>query len=505
MKVLIVDDEPLVRIGIKSAINWEEQGILAVEEAEDGEEALHKIMTDRPDVVLLDIKMPKLDGIEVLRELKQRNIATKVIVLSSFDDISYVKEALRLGAYDYCHKPDINERELSAILGSIGKQSAASDQSNIIVPKGATLKDQSLHNALHGNSSHLADTSLRQGNLYVVLFAVKDYETVIKRYTEHTESVLGNTIKNMISELFSKEKELEYLQLDEQRGVIFISNSNLKSLLASLTRVNSVLQMVNSTLKRFVNIELVFGISDWFTDFDGIQNGYQQAQTALSFKFYHPESHFFYYQHIRRKQQNKSAVEQSDQSVSQMKGALREGSGDKFLQLLGRWEQLLEKEECLTEQETKKIYEGFYFMMAESGKDSEEQAEALHTFAELSTYYRQLFQRLLPGKTNEYSQLVRSIIQYISEHYHESLSLKQLGEQFHLSPNYLSRMFKQDVGKGMFEYINEVRIEKAKELLKDYQYKIYDVAEMVGFSNQAHFAIVFQKYTGVPPKQFRKE
>ncbi|NKI22926.1 response regulator [Paenibacillus dendritiformis] len=509
MRLLIVDDEPLVRIGIKSAIDWDKQGVDIVGEAGDGEEALEMMRAHAPDVVLLDIKMPKMDGLDVLKAMKENRIPAKVIILSSFDDISYVKQALKLGAVDYFHKPEINEHELVSMLAAIREENAANGMAPAVPEAGSPARqtDQALTDALHGHPHTMSATGLREGNLYVVLFAVKDYDKVIRRYTADTESVLPNTIRNIVTELFSKEKELEYLQLDKRRSVVFISNSELKSLLASLTRVNEKVQMIGSALKRFVNIDLVFGISDWFADFSGIPNGYAQAEEALARSFYHPNASIFYYQHLKRPREE--AVEQADRYVSEMKAALREEADQTFMSLLTRWEGLLRQEECLDEKEVRKIYEGLLFMMG--GNEPERQdggAAELETFEQLSAYYREIFMKLAQYREREdrgYSQLTRNIMQYTREHYHERLSLKMLGELFHVSPNYVSRLFKQEVGRGLFDYINELRIEKAKALLKDYRYKIYDIAEMVGFNNQAHFSIVFQKYTGLSPMQYRKE
>ncbi|EHQ60286.1 two component AraC family transcriptional regulator [Paenibacillus dendritiformis C454] len=513
MRLLIVDDEPLVRIGIKSAIDWDKQGVDIVGEAGDGEEALEMMRAHAPDVVLLDIKMPKMDGLEVLKAMKERHIPAKVIILSSFDDISYVKQALKLGAVDYFHKPDINERELVSMLTAIREQNAANGTGAAVPEAGSSTRqaDQALIDALHGHPHSMSATGLREGNLYVVLFAVKDYDKVIRRYTADTESVLPNTIRNIVSELLSKEKEIEYLQLDQRLSAVFISNSELKSLLASLTRVNEKVQMIGSALKRFVNIDLVFGISDWFADFSGIPNGYAQAEEALSRSFYHPNASIFYYQHLKRPSED--AVDRADAYVSEMKAALREEADQTFMSLLTRWEGHLRQEECLDEKEVRKIYEGLLFMMGGDGNeldspDGDGSAADLENFEQLSAYYRAIFMKRVQDREREdrgYSQLTRNIIHYTHEHYQERLSLKMLGELFHVSPNYVSRLFKQEVGRGLFDYINELRIEKAKALLKDYRYKIYDIAEMVGFNNQAHFSIVFQKYTGLSPMQYRKE
>jgi two-component system, response regulator YesN len=515
VRILIVDDEPLVRIGIKSAIDWEAQGVDIVGEAGDGEEALRMITETEPDVVLLDIKMPKMDGIEVLRAIKDRQLPVQAIVLSSFDDMTYVKEALKLGALDYFHKPDMNERELTAMLKSVREQ-FGSRGTPAQTGTGAVgnRKEQILYGALHGHVHDLHETGLKEGNMYVVLFKIKDYHTVIQRYAKESESILPNTVLNVVSEILSKEKEVEYLQLDEQCSVVFISNSELKSLLASLTRVNKMVQMISSALKRFVNIDIVLGISDWFADFDSIQKGYEQAGTALAHQFYNPDTSIFYYQHL--KQKSEGVYKQADAYLSQMKSALREEANDRFMELLSKWEAFLEQEECMEEKDVRKVYEGLLFMIGEStgtpGGTVQEDVtafEEIHHFQQLSAAYRARFEERFKNRNHlemkGYSLLTRNIMEYTEEHYPESLSLKLFGDLFHVSPNYVSRLFKQEVGQGLFDYINELRIEKAKILLKDYRYKIYDVAEMVGFNNQAHFAIVFQKYTGFSPKQYRKE
>ncbi|MGV2685953.1 DNA-binding response regulator, partial [Clostridium perfringens] len=176
----------------------------------------------------------------------------------------------------------------------------------------------------------------------------------IQRYTKDTESILPNTVQNVVSEILSTEKEVEYLQLDEQCSVVFISNSELKSLLASLTRVNKMVQMISSALKRFVNIDIVLGISDWFADFGGIQKGYEQAGTALAHQFYNPDTSIFYYQHL--KQKSESVYKQADAYLSQMKSALREEANDRFMELLSKWETFLEQEECMEEKDVRKVY-----------------------------------------------------------------------------------------------------------------------------------------------------
>ncbi|EES71231.1 response regulator receiver domain protein [Paenibacillus sp. oral taxon 786 str. D14] len=515
MKILIVDDEPLVRIGIKSAIDWQAEGVEIIGEAGDGAEALRLIASEQPDVVLLDIKMPKMDGLEVLRRIKEQELPVKVVVLSSFDDFGFVKEAMKLGALDYFHKPDINDRELIGMLQNIREQLGTAPIPSQ-PPRATNHKEQLLSGLLYGTGiqHELSETRLKEGNIYVVLFKIKNYDKVLQRYSESSQSVLGNTVQNMVNEMVSAEREIEFVPLNERLSALLISNSELKSLLASLTRVNDIVQRISSTLKRFVNIDIVLGISDWVDRFEQVPTAYKQALQALSHHFYHPESSIFYYSH--QKERSEVALEQAEVYVKQMKSALAEHAHEKFMDGLSRWENLIRTEECLDEAEVQKVYEGLLFMMDRNGSKAKTEAEeeltargAFEDFEQMSSAYRTVFEQRLGGGTNAsfkgYSQLIRNILEYIEHHYQDSLSLKLFADLFQVSPNYVSRLFKEEVGQGLFDYINELRINKAKELLKDYRYKIYEVAEKVGFSNQAHFAIVFNKYTGVSPKQYRNE
>lgn len=509
MRMLIVDDEPLVRIGIKSAIDWQAQGVEIIGEAGDGDEAFRLIVSEQPDVVLLDIKMPRMDGLEVLRRIKEQELPVKVVVLSSFDDFGFVKEAMKLGALDYFHKPDMNDRELIGMLQNIREQLGMSAPSHS--PKVTNHKEQVLIGLLNGTGTRheLSETRLKEGNIYVVLFKIKNYDKVLQRYSESSQTVLGNTVQNMVNEVVSAEREIEFLPLTERMYALLISNSELKSLLASLTRVNDIVQRISSTLKRFVNIDIVLGVSDWVDRFEQVPLAYKQALQALSHHFYHPETLIFYYSH--QKERSEAALNQADAYVQQMKSALAEHAHEKFMDVLSRWENLIRSEECLDETEVQKVYEGLLFMMGRNGKTEEDLSDhgAFEDFVQMSSAYRAVFEQRLGGGTNAsfkgYSQLIRHILEYIEHHYQDSLSLKLFADLFQVSPNYVSRLFKEEVGQGLFDYINELRINKAKELLKDYRYKIYEVAEKVGFSNQAHFAIVFSKYTGVSPKQYRNE
>jgi two-component system response regulator YesN len=254
---------------------------------------------------------------------------------------------------------------------------------------------------------------------------------------------------------------------------------------------------------------MVFGVSEAVHSFENFNQAFDQAKQALELKFYHSNDPVFYYRPHDKDIEQK--MEQINDYVMAMKKGLKEESYDLFAKNLEAWEQYIQLHECLTERDVRKIYEGLLFMLQDGKTDAgiAGQSDEIEDFFELSAYYHELFNERLrakiSGTNKEYNPLVRGIMQYIENNYQESISLKLLGETFQTSPNYISRLFKQEVDRGLFDYLNEVRIRKSKDLLKDYRYKIYEVAEMVGFKSQVHFAIVFHKYVGMAPKDYRKE
>ncbi|MFC4810553.1 response regulator transcription factor [Paenibacillus sp. GCM10023250] len=510
MKILIADDEPLVRIGIKSSFNWAEAGMEIVGEAADGEEALQLIEELQPDIVILDIKMPKKDGIEILTVLRDRRMRTKVIILSSFDDFVHVKQAMQLGALDYFHKPSMNVQEIMSLLQSI---QAEARESRMIGAEAAEAKPAGkaaiLRELIAGNSERAEETMLKECNLYTVLFTVKRFGQILKRYTQGNAVNLPATIFNIVSELLGKEPETECMQLEDNAFLVVLSHGNSNSAQASFTHVNEIVFMIHNTLKRFLNIEPIFGISNAFHTYAELPQAVDQARRALDMKFYHPNDPVLYYQN--RKGDDESVQEQIGAAIMAMKDCLKEEKYDSFAAALANWEQLLQNYEAMNERDVKKVYEGLLFMLS-FGEDEDlpaGEAAQLDDFTECSSYYHAVFNEKLRarimGKNKEYSPLIRNVVQFIDTRYNENISLKLLGDTFHSSPNYISRLFKQEVGRGVFDYLNVVRIRKAKELLKDYRNKIYEVAEKVGFNSQVHFAIVFHKYEGMSPSEYRKE
>lgn len=501
MRILIVDDEPLVRVGIKSSYDWEGNGFEIAGEAEDGEKALRMIENLKPNIVILDIKMPKKDGLQVLEELQQRKIETYVIVLSSFDDLDHVKKAMKLGAKDYFHKPAMNGSLIAEALKQFKDERVKMEKPN----PGVNAAGEAVIELLKGRKVDPSVISLKERNLSFLVLKVKDHSKVMSRYRDDEQEFFYKSFVNIMKEILSKEKETEFAVLGEEEFALLISQSQSHSAQECQERINKLIAFTASSIKRLMNIELIFGVSNQIYSFRDIPQAYMQARTALDDVFFESAKSVFFYQN-RDGQKDETCLEEANSYISRLKVLLSEGAKDEFRHTHSQWSDYIQNTHCIHEQDLKKIYKGFSFMMINDEDEyfqAEKRIDGMDSFEQLSDYFASKFSEE-DGNTAQLSPIIKSILNYINKNYQQDISLKQLAEEFYVSPNYVSKLFNKEMNRGLLDYVNEIRVSRAKKRLMDYQYKIYEVAEMVGFNSQVHFNIVFHKYVGMSPKEYRK-
>lgn len=525
MKILIIDDELLVRIGIKSCIDWNKQGIEVIGEASDGEEGLQQIRRLRPDVVLLDIKMPNMDGIELMQHLKSEKLECKVIILSGFDDIFHVREAMKLGASDYLHKPCMNSRDVLDSLLNVKKQlenektsSEQAGKSNTDEKSKMVLKKAFLRELLEGHycsdrefeqKCGEYDISLEKGHFSCLIFSVKNLGEISKRYEGQDISLLQSSIENTMDGIFAREKGVEFLCYDRNTYAVIIGIKGLISERRIFENIDSVVKLTLDATKRFLNIDVIIGASDIHFTFREIKRAFSEAVSSMRQKFYCDSGNVIYYRDIKKKGDG-NTIAKIDSSIGKMKDHLTKFEYDKFNMELKEFVGLLQEDPCLSEEDVKKLFNAFLFL-AKGGKEYLEEMELLagcETLSQLYTVWCDIVGSKLSSdkyikqsQTNNY--IVKGIVNYIEENYQTDISLNLLAERFNVSPNYISRLFKEVTGETLFNYLNRVRIEKAKSFLKDMQMKMYEIGYRVGFKSAVHFNIVFSRITGITPKQYR--
>ncbi len=527
MKILIVDDELLVRIGIKSCINWHEHGMEIVGEASDGIGALELLRSLQPDVMFLDIKMPNMDGIELLRKIQEEKIKCKVLILSGFDDVYHVKEAMRYGAADYFHKPCMSPKDILDTLLEIKRQLVHENtlfknnsfESDSVQRNKSILKEVFLKELVEGRITDPESFKIRNSevgsrlqdkNFSCIVFYIKHMEEVQKRYVNTSNSV-QNAVLNVIGGVLSREAGVEFFASDKNLYVTIASFADIISEKKALERINCLVELIIDAAKQFLNVEIVIGVGDLYKSCKEIKNTFDEAIKAVKYRFFKKTGDVIHYRDTKHSN-NKEALIYVDSVIGKMKNSLEKREYATFQHTLDTFTGFLEEQPVLTEEDVKKLFNAFLFVISE-GKSYFDKIELFNS----CIYLRQmqniwldiLEQKQQLNKTSidlsKCSYLIKNIISYIDKNYSQEITLNLLSKNFNVSPNYISRLFREETGENLFNYINEVRVEKAKKLLRETDQKIYEVSNNVGFKSPVHFNIVFNKYTGLTPKQYRDE
>ncbi|CQR54063.1 response regulator [Paenibacillus riograndensis] len=540
MKILIADDESYMRMSLKTSLNWEAYGFQVIGDAAHGEDALVKIAELKPDIVLMDIKMPIMDGLQALEKLQGWNDPPKVIMLSSYKEFEYVREGMRLGAVDYIHKPSLNEAGIFDALRrareTIMRERKQTDEienlrqnAERVKPnmKAVFFKEWSEGAIRHTweieDKMKEYDVRLQAPNLVCFAFHIDQFSKVRKRYKQDMEYLLYFSIQNILSEVLRKFDEVEFFQHRQNGFAILKSYSSLRSAQSIYNEQWNLIKTVQNALHKFMNINVSFGISALHLSLLDVPLALKEAEKVLESNFYDKESGVIFYQLEgtgsvpgKKEDLNKHAFEKK---VQQIKLEIENEQWERILGSMGQLFEELRQNRQLSKQEMLRIatYLHYAFSRAcetETGLPIDE-FPAVEEFFEAETQ-QQIYELLVQEaeyvqykkNTNAASQKmnhkIRLVIDYIHEYYDRDLNLEELSHYVGLNHSYLSRLFKEQTGMVLIQYINQYRVNKSLDLLINSTMKTYEIAERVGFKSTDNFYIAFKRLIGFPPNEVRK-
>ncbi|NLK74207.1 MAG: response regulator [Clostridiales bacterium] len=517
MKILIVDDEKITREGIISSINWRSHGIENIYEADDGINGIKAARQYKPEIIISDIKMPRMNGVEMAKEIYNFLPDCSIIFLSGYTDKEYLKAAILLKVVNYVEKP-INTKELEAAISKAVdiQLSLSKNRINIDINSKYTLSKLGLR-LIHQNSKE---------ELLLILNELNDIGLNIKPNNFFITILI--TLKTPISSL-SESKNTEFLYIldeitsrnnikymvsiknDEYFIIHFYSDSNISD-----RKVTSICNYLSSYLQKSYKYYIAAG-----DVICGIGNVYKSYNTAAILL----QSSFFYeYNSIITS--NKDCVASPDYTLIQT--------------LLKRYRQCLNS---LNRQDTTETIHTIYSSFLNNQQYLPKHVKDLYykLFAELSQATVQLrlstfyhsdtanildyivqdsnlvdLHRLLLDRINQFFSAIESrqteehptifaIKEYINKNYsNDNLSVKDISEYVNLSFSYICTLFKNETGKTINQYLTEVRIEKAKELLQTTMSNISEISTMVGYSDSNYFSKTFKKLVGKSPSEYKE-
>ncbi|HEY8350672.1 MAG TPA: response regulator transcription factor [Clostridia bacterium] len=537
-KVLIVDDEPIIRKGLRNIINWKNFGCEVVAEAADGLDGLELIREHKPDIIITDIKMPETDGLSMIRQIKKDVPDSKIIILTGHRDFDYVHEALKLGVTDFLLKPSRIEELTSAISRAVKElkfQNQRSEEldklSQLFMQNISVLREKLLYDIIYEINTNRDDIKeklelfqTRQGNFLMLLVQNDAEESDGSDISQYDRHLYQFGIINTFIEIFSDKFDVLHVTLDTV-GIAFIvmPREGVEDELAET--INKKCTYLQEIINNCFGFTVTIAISSEGSDFTELPQKFGECRAALEHKFYLGNNSIIYHSDVN------TFFRYDDHSMlEKLEKALLEGikSGNETA-VEGRLKDIYSYIRNIDPSQ-KEFIKNFYWntitsinnirlslMSSEDGRKVEytelsglygliekcSNADELHTLLEESA-------RSVVSKVNNYNNksiklILRKAVEYLQTHYHEPITLNEVAEHTFVSTYYISRMFKKEMGKNFVDYLNELRIEKAKELLKDVRYKTYEVAEKVGIPDAHYFSRLFKKYVGMTPTEYREQ
>jgi two-component system response regulator YesN len=532
LRMIIADDEYNVREGLKEVVRWGELGIEVVADAADGQEAFELCRELKPDILLTDIRMPMMDGLEAALKLKELEDPVRVIIISGAQDFNYAKTALSLNADGYILKPvkipELQEtvRKVVASISMERNREERNEQLKRQLHENMPLlREKFLSNLTLGMYGNEADVRSKlaffglpldmNGLWTAAVLQIDDYEQAIERYSEEHRQLLNFSVTNVMDEIVSASGAGIAFSMNENEYVVIFNQTA-----QSGDRHVDICQEIVSCVNKFLKMSISAGIGNPVPNVYELHGSYREAQSAIKYKFYTGKNSVLQigdFQTNTDKPEYPNLYEAESKLINFMKlGSREEASamvGDIFETLCANRHLPVDYVQSicveLVNMASRSLYElgeqirlivddhsALFGDIYGKREVSELRDAMLVFFGKLTDYFGQ-------KHTQKNSRTIQKIKDIISRKYMENITVSRLSEEVFLSPNYISLIFKQETGESVTEYMTKVRMEAAKELLKSPDLKILEVTEMVGFENATYFSTVFKKYTGMHPQKYR--
>ncbi|MBB6732198.1 response regulator transcription factor [Cohnella zeiphila] len=517
-KVLIVDDEPQIRTGLGTIIPWESFGFVVAGAAEDGEEALALAGELHPDLVITDIKMPGMDGIELSRELRARRPELPILILSGYNEFSYAKEALRYGVAEYLLKP-VDPAELSGVLERIyEKLYLAAREKLREKEKTKSLRNLFLGKLVRGEvreepgrRAEEFGISLSGGRFCVLIVSMERYGELVLSRSEREIGLIRFALENIIEELLGSDGY--FFELTEQWFGVLLTGPSLSDgdfVLRTASRI------VNAA-RRHVKENLTVASGSTVCGPERIGESYAEAVRALDRKFYFESEQIFLYE-PEDDASGTNAPEWDDSGFLQaIRGGKPEGIREAADRLFGQLErrpvplERLKHFIMLSIIRLAKLTEelGGDWTALYAGQFREVERILLHgDLQELKELLLRIAadigEKLDLGRTRKTENRIREIVSHIETNYQADLNLKELSKMFYINAVYLGQLFKKETGEFFNDYINKVRIREACLLLRHSELTASEIAERVGYKYVDHFYRHFKQIHGINPGEYRQ-
>ncbi|WBL14592.1 response regulator [Sutcliffiella sp. NC1] len=501
---MIVDDEPVIRFGLKASINWEEEGLNLIGDFPNGEKALEAMENQQVDLLITDIKMPIMDGLTLMREALKRNPSVKVVLVSSYNDFEYVREGLKHGAVDYVLKPTLEPEEF---LQLIQKCVELMKKEQVIEEKLHLIDETKAFKNRHRLEQQLKRMLIKHNKLefsYEGFNSLQSPMMVIYLKMFNPNRVMDQKGKLYISFMLDELQEQFYLQYEE--GICIHINET--DLVFVIRNDKDEPQKLKGWLQDQTYIPFTIGY-DIASNFKELPESIHRSEEACSRRFFHAEEDVFPYLPLEYGQVKRLKGEQLKQFLlpydkQKVTEFLTEHFQKRELEEVDPTEMKDEACDIITHLFVDKIDVTLLLEKCSILKKTETMQELHHSLLQQLEECETIVANK-GDKLHGDNELIDSALEYIHRNYTDELTLQKIADHIHISRNYFSILFKRFLNQNFIDYVIDLRIKKAKELLEHSSLKVYEVAEQSGFGDVKYFSKLFKKTTGLSPGDYRTE
>lgn len=511
-KVFLVDDDYYVRKGLLELIDWTKCGYEVIGEADNGEDAIELVKHDKPDLVVTDIRMPVVDGLDLIKELiESTDLNPHFIIISGYNDFEYAQRAMRYGVHDFILKP-IDKEEFETTL----KRLAIDIRKEKMIEKThkKSIAISTLNQLLKGKvemakvDKYIRDLNLKQVSKMRYMFVeINDF------YADLSE--ISDVIQGEI-EFMTQNDQVIIKEHSEGCFGTLVTDKHLGLYSQNIKHFVTRLQL---ELSRKLNKEVRLYLGEQVKYPYQIRDSYQKALETLQYKYTIKADEPIFYDDIKNKRINYIKLDQSryDQLMEFVNEYRVEGIQQSIEEIFDDFQTKMFALDAIRTTINRCVHEVIRNIKIREGSEYElatlhsmlnwedrpltlEQIKNIFTefVLEGSAYISKLNQDRMKGS-------IHQIKEYVDNHYHENLTLKDIAKKFYMNPAYLGQLFKKEYGVYFRDYNRQVRINEAKKRLRQTDLRVYEIAEEVGFENPDYFVTQFRKEVGMTPTRYRKE
>jgi len=502
-RVLIADDESIIREGLKKIVSWNSLGFEVAGTASDGRDAYRKINALKPDLCIIDIRMPGLDGLELISRIKKQNPGVKIIILTGYPEFEYAQKAVDLGVETFLLKPidpAIFEEKVQKIFAELEEEK---DRKYILGKSVELSKEKLIHEIARGNLERLSIEEINR--IYNFQFPWKSYQIALLQFNNIEDF---NPISAEIAKALEPSGYCFYVE--DMIGVLFkdfFCNYHKKELIS-----------IKNLLKNKYGVDFSVYIGRKVSRLEEVRESFDSAMYLVKNRFLCSRKDILIYP--EKKKEAKLEEIEEDEIIRRIERAIECLDANSLGEVLG-----MELTNCLameaSESQIRLSYLNIYlnvvhyFSSNYSGfKESSNNylnEEILDQFYKKESLLKlnNFVEDLLFSIMEKFAEMsgkspIFKVLEYIDSNYYNDLKLKDISRKFGYNTCYFGKLFKKSVGESFNDYLSKVRINKAKEFLLQ-NMKVLEVAEKVGYRDLDYFIRKFKEYTGQTPKGFKEE